>query len=186
MGLIMNIYDNTTVSVIFRTTGEKLDDVEKSIFSIYCNTYPSIEIIIVYQGLDEQRLLTLNRIMAKYEGLQSNIIHYEVKKIPENEQALNEGITHAAGRYICFCEHCATMFPNHIQSLVNSITNSESAWSITQFIVAVKHQGYTLAHKMYHQFLYLSLRQMGKGHYSRLRTKDIMKNMLVYKSQYIW
>ena len=65
--------NNETVSIIIRTIAGRFDYLERSIFSIFCNSYKHKQIVLVYQGTDMEYLNNLKYFKDIYPDLDFKI-----------------------------------------------------------------------------------------------------------------
>jgi glycosyltransferase involved in cell wall biosynthesis len=133
-------YDNNLVSIIIRTNSPKrLSLLEKAIQSIISNNYKPIEIIIVIQSEDNDFIVRVDRLANNYiqEGVDFKIIVNQTSK-DERAKNLNLGIRAATGRFIGFLDDDDIIYPEHISSLVNILSESQAtAWVYSDVAVVI-------------------------------------------------
>lgn len=117
------------VSVIIPTKNrpEMLAEAVKSVLN---QTYSNVEIIVVNDGgTDVQEVL--NPLNTK-----SNIVYLKHSQNRERSAARNTGIRAARGKYIAYLDDDDTYHPNHIQTLVEFLENSEYKVAYTDAVMA--------------------------------------------------
>ncbi|MCP9296734.1 MAG: glycosyltransferase [Planktothrix agardhii LY1] len=106
------------VSVIIPTK-DRPEMLKIAVQSVLAQTYKNTEIIVVNDGgVDVQELL--NRL--NYRG---NIFYLKHDYPKERSATRNAGIRIATGKYICYLDDDDLYYPNHIQTLVEVLENSE-------------------------------------------------------------
>jgi glycosyltransferase involved in cell wall biosynthesis len=122
---------NNLVSIIVRTIDNRLQYLERALKSIDDNTYPDKEVIVVYQGLNNEFLSFLQALKEKFPDLDIKIIQNPVSK-DERAKNANLGMQNAAGRYIGFLDDDDIYYKNHISTIINKINQTEKAWGYAQ------------------------------------------------------
>lgn len=102
--------------------------IEKSILSIINQTYNNLEIILVNDGSPDNCL----SIMRKYEKLDDRIKVVD-KQNGGHSSARNAGLRCKTGEYVTFVDSDDFLTPDHIETLLKNITESNADLSITQF-----------------------------------------------------
>ncbi len=151
--------ENKTVSIILRTIDGRFDYLERSIFSIFCNSYEHKQIVLVYQGTDTEYFNKLKYFKNIYPGLEFKIIQNPTDK-DERGKNLNIGIENSGGRYICFLDDDDVIYPNHLAKLVKTISETGRTWAYSQVCIDIERDGYIIEkeHKFKHKkFSYLKL-----------------------------
>jgi glycosyltransferase involved in cell wall biosynthesis len=151
--------DNKTVSIIMRTIDGRLDSLERSVFSIFCNGYQHKQVVLVYQGTDKEYFHRLKHLEELYPGLDFKIVQNPTDK-DERGKNLNIGIENSDGRYICFLDDDDVIYPNHLTKLVNTISEAGKAWAYSQVCIDIERDGYVVEkeYKFIHkEFSYLKL-----------------------------
>lgn len=107
------------VSVIIPTK-DRPEMLEIAVQSVLDQTYKNTEIIVVNDGgVDVQELL--NRLNHNT----GNILYLKHDYPKERSATRNAGIRIATGKYICYLDDDDLYYPNHIQTLVEVLENSE-------------------------------------------------------------
>jgi len=125
-------YRTTTqplVSVIIPTK-DRPEMLAQAVQSVLNQTFPDIEIIVINDGgIDVKNVLDpLN--------LKRNIIYLKHDQNLERSAARNTGIYAASGKYIAYLDDDDTYYPNHVETLVNFLQNSEHKVAYTDSVMA--------------------------------------------------
>ena len=125
-------YRRTTqplVSVIIPTK-DRPEMLAQAVKSVLNQTLPDIEIIVINDGgIDVQNVLDpLN--------LKRNIIYLKHDRNLDRSAARNTGIHAASGKYIAYLDDDDTYHPNHVETLVNFLQNSEHKVAYTDAVMA--------------------------------------------------
>lgn len=117
------------VSVIIPTK-DRPEMLELAVKSVLDQTYKNLEIIVVNDGgVDVQtRLDQLNT--------RGNITYLKHPNNQERSAARNTGIHVAKGKYIAFLDDDDTYYPDHIQTLVEFLQNSDYQIAYTDAVMA--------------------------------------------------
>lgn len=133
------------ISVVIRTTGQKIRLLDLALFSVYCNTYSNTEVIIVYQGNGDRRS-EIDFITEAYPYMKYKIVENRTT-LDQRAKNLNLGLEAASGRYICFLDDDDEMHSQHIEKLIQSMEENAKAWSISRYITKIKDVNYTISMK---------------------------------------
>jgi len=123
--------ENRTVSVIIRTIGNRMHDLNKAVFSVFACEYDSMEAVIVYQGSDDSVFQEITAIQKRYPELKYQFVRNPEKTDDQRAKNLNLGIQAATGRYICFLDDDDEMYPNHPKALTELMEKENSVWAIS-------------------------------------------------------
>ena len=117
----------TLVSIIVRTCGRP-DILKNALDSINNQTFPNIEVIVVEDGPET------SRVMINEQYSQMNILYFSTGEKCGRSVAGNIGLRNASGNYFNFLDDDDIFYPNHIETLVNSIEemNVSAAYSIAE------------------------------------------------------
>lgn len=117
------------VSVIIPTK-DRPEMLVHAVQSVLAQTFPDVEIIVVNDGgTDVQEVL--DRINSK-----SNIAYLRQDRNQERSAARNTGIGVARGKYIAYLDDDDMYYPNHVQTLVEFLENSEYKVAYTDAVMA--------------------------------------------------
>lgn len=117
------------VSVIIPTK-DRPEMLAQAVQSVLAQTFPDVEIIVVNDGgTDVQEVL--DRINSK-----SNIAYIRHDRNQERSAARNTGIRTARGKYIAYLDDDDMYYPNHVQTLVEFLENSEYKVAYTDAVMA--------------------------------------------------
>lgn len=117
---------NKLLSVIIRTMGKNIELLNKAIDSIFNNTYPNIEVIVVFQGTDDS---LFQKIESEISSLcKHKTIHFIQNETDEDERSknLNLGLKAAKGEYLAFLDDDDYVAQNHYQNLISAIEKEET------------------------------------------------------------
>ncbi|NLO20007.1 MAG: glycosyltransferase, partial [Ignavibacteria bacterium] len=112
---------NALVSVIIPTIGKRPKELKRAIQSVLDQTYYNIEIIVVNDGGDEKLIDLINSIDAKG----SNIVYLRNEKNIKLAATRNVGLKAAQGKYVCYLDDDDFFYPNHIETLLRALENSD-------------------------------------------------------------
>ena len=117
------------VSVIIPTK-DRPEMLAQAIQSVLNQTFTDLEIIVVNDsGVDVQSLIS--RLNTK-----GNIVYKKHDRPLERSVARNTGIRAARGKYIAYLDDDDIYYPNHIETLVNFLENSEYKIAYTDAVMA--------------------------------------------------
>lgn len=122
------------VSIVMRTVGGRPREIRRAISSVADNTWRPIEIIIVYQGDQEEEWTDLQTLPNEFADIPIRIIQNNGRGDRRAEN-LNIGWEAAQGRYLGFLDDDDTLSPNHFALLVNAIRSSNLTWAYTQVVL---------------------------------------------------
>ena len=117
------------VSVIIPTK-DRPEMLAQAVQSVLNQTFPDIEIIVINDGgIDVQNILTsLNS--------KGNILYLKHDQNLDRSAARNTGIHAASGKYIAYLDDDDTYYPNHLETLVRFLENSEYKVAYTDAVMA--------------------------------------------------
>ena len=126
---LTGIISQPVVSVIIPTK-DRPEMLAQAIQSVLNQTFTELEIIVVNDGgIDVQ--LVISRLNTK-----SNIVYKKHDRALERSAARNTGIRAARGKYIAYLDDDDNYYPNHIETLVKFIENSEYKIAYTDAVMA--------------------------------------------------
>lgn len=139
----MNKDNNNLVSIIVRTIDNRLHFMERSLLSIFNNTHKDKEVIIVYQGTNNEYLNNLKEYIIRYPELNITVLQ-NTESGDQRTKNANWGIKTAQGRYLCFLDDDDIYYPNHITTLVETLKKTDKAWAYSQVCLEVEKDGHTI------------------------------------------
>lgn len=111
-------------------TKDRPEMLAEAVQSAIDQTLPDIEIIVVNDGgTDVQEVL--DRLNSK-----ANIVYLKHDRNQERSAARNTGIRAARGKYIAYLDDDDTYYPNHVQTLVEFLENSEYKVAYSDAVMA--------------------------------------------------
>ncbi len=128
----VDLYQNaicSLVSVIIPTK-DRPEMLAQAVQSVLNQTFSDIEIIVINDGgIDVQNILTpLNS--------KGNILYLKHDQNLDRSAARNTGIHAASGKYIAYLDDDDTYYPNHLETLVKFLKNSEHKVAYTDAVMA--------------------------------------------------
>jgi glycosyltransferase involved in cell wall biosynthesis len=111
------------LSVIVRTVGFDLELLEKCLLSIQNSDYSTIEIIVVYQGIDSVKLNLIKnlKLNVSYSVL-INEVEYD-----DRSKNLNLGLSMSKGSYLAFLDDDDFVSRNHYSNLIELLVKEKSS-----------------------------------------------------------
>jgi len=128
---------NDTVSVIIRTMPGRENYLNTCLFSLSCQVYRPIEVIVVSQTRNENRSIIFDQLyeMYHYNFQKLTLIEYHDKE-DARSKSLNLGLNKSLGRYIGFLDDDDVLYFNHYHELVNVLIKNNNAWAYSDIVVA--------------------------------------------------
>lgn len=124
-------YKNNLISIVMRTAGDRPREIVRALQSIANNTYPNIEVVLVYQGTDSNQFRFLSDLAATFKRLNLVVIQNKSNE-DRRAQNLNIGWEAATGKYIGFLDDDDTFEEGHLSYLYDALCLSEPVWGYTQ------------------------------------------------------
>jgi hypothetical protein len=119
-----------TLSVIVRFHNlERAYELHRCIFSLVCQSYPALQILLVTQRFKDSEIQILREylapILALNESVQCEIYNY-FESLPSDARSalINLGINSATGRYLAFLDHDDTILPSGYPTLIAELERS--------------------------------------------------------------
>jgi glycosyltransferase involved in cell wall biosynthesis len=126
---LIGIITQPIVSVIIPTK-DRPEMLAQAIQSVLNQTFTELEIIIVNDGgVDVQSVIS--RLNTK-----GNIVYKKHDRALDRSAARNTGIRAACGKYIAYLDDDDNYYPNHIETLVKFLENSEYKIAYTDAVMA--------------------------------------------------
>lgn len=122
-------------SIIIPVYNNKLTDVQQCLDSIYRNKLTDFEVLLMDDGSEIEYANALDNLIKSYSC--AKIFH-----LPHGgaAQARNQGILHARGMYICFCDADDCVTPQFLLDLENYKNTEERYDIIYGLVTAVKNR----------------------------------------------
>ncbi|MBU6428728.1 MAG: methyltransferase domain-containing protein [Cyanobacteria bacterium REEB65] len=117
------------LSVVVRTIDDRLDFLDTALFSLACQDYRQLEIVVVYQGLSEAYRSKLDSLLDSYrsDGLAVRLIGNPTDG-DERARNLNLGLAEAKGQYVAFLDDDDVVYPEHYTELIALLEKEGAAW----------------------------------------------------------
>ncbi|MBM3258983.1 MAG: glycosyltransferase family 2 protein [Candidatus Sericytochromatia bacterium] len=118
------------VSVVIRTVPGRTSYLDAALFSLQCQDYKPLEVVVVYQGPAGADYGGLLDLLEEYRVLGLDI-RLVVNPANEDQRSrnLNLGLMAASGQYVAFLDDDDVVYARHYVNLVEAIKTSGSAWS---------------------------------------------------------
>lgn len=123
------------LSVVIRNhTVERLPLVDQTVFSLACQSYRPLEIVLVSQSRDPDAVQKLTSVLE----LHKHVAGYAYQVIAEpaandiRGKLLNVGIAAARGQYLAFLDDDDVVYPHHYRRLIDALQRGSAAWSISR------------------------------------------------------
>ena len=143
------------ISFIIRTTlSRDINYLHRAIASIFTNQYSNIEIIIVYQGTQMEKLEEINTLSLKYPSIKFQVLHNNTN-VDERSKNLNLGIKGSTGRFIAFLDDDDQIMPHYINSIIPKLIESGRAWALCKTLINSSEKKYIV--KRIRKFNYIRL-----------------------------
>ena len=127
--VVQRIAEQPLVTVIIPTK-DRPEMLAQAIQSVLDQTFTELEIIVVNDGgVDVQSVIS--RLNTR-----GNIVYKKHDRAPERSAARNTGIRAARGKYIAYLDDDDNYYPNHIETLVKFLENSEYKIAYTDAVMA--------------------------------------------------
>jgi glycosyltransferase involved in cell wall biosynthesis/cyclopropane fatty-acyl-phospholipid synthase-like methyltransferase len=111
-------------------TKDRPEMLVEAVQSVLNQTYPNVEIVVVNDGGTEVQQV-LNPLNTK-----GNIVYLSHPQTLDRSAARNTGIRAARGKYIAYLDDDDIYYPNHIETLVKFLENSEYKIAYTDAVMA--------------------------------------------------
>lgn len=119
------------VSFVMRTVGGRPREIRRAIASVSANDWRPLEVVVVYQGEQNERWEDLQKLPAEFDGIGLQVVRNPAVGDRRAEN-LNIGWTYAKGRYLGFLDDDDTLAPNHISLLVDALQVTRKTWAYAQ------------------------------------------------------
>jgi hypothetical protein len=111
---------------------ERVLELSRCIFSLACQSYAPISIILCVQRFSSDQISALRtslELIARFNsGLRLKISNFDDTGIADaRSHLLNLGINDAKSRYLAFLDYDDVIFPNGYESLIGELTTSDAA-----------------------------------------------------------
>ncbi|WP_347372844.1 glycosyltransferase [Aequorivita sp. Q41] len=124
------------LSVIVRTMGRDIELLKKAVNSIFENSYPSIEVIVVFQGTDSLIFEQVKNNLTAFFPKKKIVFIQNKTNEDERSKNLNLGMRSAQGEYLAFLDDDDFVASNHYENLISAIKNNNTvmAFCISQVV----------------------------------------------------
>lgn len=122
------------VSLVMRTLGNRPRELRRALNSVAASTWQQVEVIIVYQGTEDQRWDELQRVAKDLSPLSISLL-LNPESGDRRAENLNIGWDFGRGRFIGFLDDDDTLEPNHIQILIEAMAATGHTWAYSQTLL---------------------------------------------------
>lgn len=119
------------VSFVMRTVGGRPREIRRAIASVSANDWRPLEVVVVYQGEQNEQWEDLQKLPAEFVGIGLQVVRNPATGDRRAEN-LNIGWTYAKGRYLGFLDDDDTLEPNHVSLLVDALQVNRKTWAYAQ------------------------------------------------------
>jgi len=119
------------VSFVMRTVGGRPREIRRAIASVAANTWRPLEVVVVYQGGENEQWQDLQKLPDEFPSLIVRVLTNPATG-DRRAQNLNIGWEQAQGRYLGFLDDDDTLASNHVELLVASMQTTGKAWAYAQ------------------------------------------------------
>lgn len=130
-------------SLVVRAISGRHREIARALESIGRSIYRPLEVVVVYQGTDDDYLKYLEGLLASLPGVEGRVVH---NRTDEDQRArnLNLGIAAARGRYFGLLDDDDALEPDHVALLVEAIRQMGRAWAYGQTVLKKEDEHFTL------------------------------------------
>ena len=122
------------VSIVMRTVGGRPREIRRALHSLAANAWRPLEVIIVYQGGDNENWSEIQQLPSEIPTLPMRLVRNSGNGDRRAEN-LNIGWESAQGRYLGFLDDDDTLEPNHINLLVEAMESTGRSWAYAQVVL---------------------------------------------------
>lgn len=119
------------VSIVMRTVGGRPREIRRAIASVAANSWRPLEVIVVYQGVENEQWRDLQKLPGEFPGLDVRVLQNPATG-DRRAQNLNIGWEEARGRYLGFLDDDDTLATDHIKLLLNALQATNKTWAYAQ------------------------------------------------------
>lgn len=119
------------VSIVMRTVGGRPREIRRAIASVAANTWRPLEVVVVYQGPENEQWQDLQNLSGEFSSLAVRVVNNPAAG-DRRAHNLNIGWEYAQGRYIGFLDDDDTLATQHVALLVAAMQDTGKAWAYAQ------------------------------------------------------
>ncbi|MBX5480937.1 MAG: glycosyltransferase family 2 protein [Myxococcaceae bacterium] len=123
------------LSVVMRHHSlERLSYLDQAVFSLACQQYAPLEIVVATQCPDPSAAAELSRVLERHRPIGGYT--FQVVSQPSDRdiraRLLNLGIASARGQYLAFLDDDDVVYPHHYRRLIDALRSSDAAWAFAE------------------------------------------------------
>lgn len=122
------------VSIVMRTVGGRPREIRRAIASVAVNSWRPLEVVVVYQGPEDEEWADLQGLPEEFPNLSVRIVR-NAGAGDRRAENLNIGWEAGQGRYLGFLDDDDTLEPEHVELLVQAMESTGSAWAYAQAVL---------------------------------------------------
>lgn len=123
---------DNVITVIVRTASiDRLQLLDQALFSLWIQTWPHVEVLVMMQSPDEDFRRGVNNLLAKFAWPQPQMVRSIAVDVPAGvdgrTRLLNVGLEQASGRYVAFLDDDDVMFEDAYRTLIEELRRDARA-----------------------------------------------------------
>jgi len=112
----------------------RMELLDQTLFSLACQDYQPLEIILSSQCRDPNTVEVLTKLLEKYRGLGGytfQVLH-QPTDADIRARLINKGIEAARGQYLAFLDDDDVVYPQHYAELIKALQEGHQAWAVAR------------------------------------------------------
>jgi hypothetical protein len=127
------------LSVVIRNhTLDRLQLLDHAVFSLACQAYRPLEIVLVTQSRDPDAVVKLTTVLERHRHVDDYAFQVVARPSAEDIRGrlLNVGVEAARGQYLAFLDDDDVVYPQHYRRLVDALQGGAAAWAVGRTRIA--------------------------------------------------